>query len=296
MGTSRLRILLTLLAVVGASGCIVVPAAHRAAGARESTLTSSPVSEAREADRLLTRVRDRVIQDNTGMFNTELHFGDLKLVWHGDYWLREARAEFEIEVVQQRHEDGWTDFEVVLDRTSAYLRKFFYRTNRRSRWIRVTKRHIFPDLQCWPARDRQLPDRMLMLLFNAEAQSLEREEGRSFIVATVPARLTIGVFRHPSITELISRNGSRPVTIRIGHFRDRLTGLELQGRAVKSALKRTGIRLDANLARRLQRASYNAWYSEFASPVMMGPPGNGKVVDPGNKAPAARQICNPTPI
>src|SRR5262249_721731 len=155
-------------------------------------------------------------------------------------------------------------------------------------WARITKRYFFPDLQCWPARDRRLPDRTLMLLFNAEAQSLERDEGQSFIVATVPARLLVGVFPDPRIAELITRAGSRPVKLRIGHFRDRLTPLELQGRAVWSVLKRMGVRLDTNPARKLQHASYNAWYSELANPVMKGPPGEGNVVEPANNPPAPR--------
>jgi hypothetical protein len=272
---------------------LALPLVLALAGAAGCTVESSP-NEAREADRLLSQVRDRVIRDNSGTFNSELHFGDINLVWGGDYWLREARAKLRIQVVQHRHGDFWTDFEVVLDGTKAYLRKFFYFAKRR--WIPMTKRHIFADLQCWPARNRRLPDRMLMLLFNAEAQGFERDEGRSFIVATVPARLTIGVFPDPRIAELISREGARPVKLRIGHFRGRLTTLELQGRAVKSALQRSGVRLDADLARKLLHANYNAWYSEYDDPRRMRPPGLDRLVEPGNNPLSPRQLCNPTII
>lgn len=269
-----------LLALVAAAGCIVEP----------------PADEPWEADRLLTQVRARVMRDNTGTFNSELQFGDVNLVWGGSYWLREARAQLHIKVLSPppRREGSRTSFEVVLDGPKAYLKKGFQYPN--WRWLRGTKRHIFADLQCWPTRDRGLPDRTLMLLFNAEAQGLERDEGRSFIVATVPARLLIGVFPDPRLTELISREGSRLVILRIGHFRGRLTTLELQGRAVKSALERTGAGLDANLARKLDHASYNAWYSELDNPVMLGPPVDGKVVEPGNNTPAPRQFCDPTTI
>jgi len=269
-----------LLALVAATGCI----------------PQFPADDAREADQLLTQVRDRVIRDNTGTFNSELQFGDISLVWGGDYSLREARAELRIEVLPppRRQEDAESDFEVLLDGTRAYLKRGFHYPN--WRWARLAKPYFFPDLRCWPAGDRRLPDRTLMLLFNAEAQSLERDEGQSFIVATVPAHLLIGVFPDPMIAELVTREATRSVKLRIGHFRDRLTTLELQGRDVESALKRTGTKLDTNLARKLQHASYTAWYAELANPVMMARPSEGNVVVPANNPPAPPQICNPTRV
>ena len=103
------RLALPLLsALVAAAGCIL----------------PLPADEPSEADRLLTQVRDRVIRDNTGTFNSELQFGHINLVWGGDYALREARAALRIEVLPppRRQDDANIDFEVLLAGTRAYLK------------------------------------------------------------------------------------------------------------------------------------------------------------------------------
>ena len=299
MGRYASRVLVWVLAWISVTGCVLAPSAERRSDPDREGANPSQADAA--ADRLLARVVRGVVRDDTGSFRSELIFGEVLLNWGGDYSIRRSRARFEISL-SRRHQDAMNSlpsrFDVVLVGRKAFMREASSPVRPAGRWVQASKRHLFADLQCWPAGQRALPDRTLMLLLNADAVGFDPERDRSIIVATVPARLASGVFPDPALAAVMSGDHSAQVTVRIGHFRGELTTLELPGKALNAALKRAGAKLNPATARDLQAASYFAWYSDFDLPTLVRPPRGHSVLKPGQKAPLPqpRQMCSTTKI
>ena len=295
VGRSRIRVLEAVLAVISVTGCVLTPSGPLGSGADKDGSDSSRGGTP-AAGQLLARVVRRVVQDNTGSFESELIYGQVQLTWGGDYSIRESRARFQISVMR-RHEDTEgsmpTTFEIVLVGARVFVRPTSLPVSPAGRWAQVSKRHLFVDLPCWPVRHRGLPDRLLMLLFNADAVGFDARRGRSVIIATVPARLAGGVFPNPSLAAVLSGEGSAPVTVRIGQFRGEVTSFELQGKAVIAALDRAGLRLDPKTARDLLEARYFAWFPGSDLPTLVQPPRARSALDLARDVPLpqAGQFC-----
>lgn len=279
VGRSRMRMLVALLAVISATGCVLTPL-----GSLDGS--DSPLTGAASADRVLTQVVRRVVRDNTGSFQSELIFGGARLTWGGVYSIRASRGRFQISLVRGHQGASMpTTFDVVLVGDRVFVRPADSPAPHAGPWVQTSKRHLFVDLRCWPAEQRALPDRMLMLLFNADAVRFDPQRGRSVIIATVPARLVSGVFPEPSLGTLLSGESSAQVTVRIGQFRGQVTTFEVEGKAVLSALEGTGARLSPKTSRDLREASYFAYFPGSDLPTLLHPPRARSALDLGPNAP-----------
>lgn len=277
--------LVALLAVISATGCVLTPVGSLGSDADGS---SSPQAGAASADQVLTQVVRRVARDNTGSFQSELSFGGARLTWGGVYSIRASRARFQISLVTLDQTTGAsmpTTFDVVLVGDRVFVRLADSPAPHAGPWVQTSKRHLFADLRCWPAEQRGLPDRMLMLLFNADAVRFDPQRGRSVIIATVPARLVSGVFPEPSLGTLLSGESSAQVAVRIGQFRGQVTTFELYGKAVLSALERAGAQLSPRTSRDLREASYFAYFPGSDLPTLLHPPRARSALDLGPNAP-----------